>query len=184
MLKFVVVVRRKSDWTHERFRDYFVRVHGPLAEKFRGFAAINRIFRRTIRSASRLRGIALSNSTSTIRTRWKSRGRLRKARLLLPISKFSRTWRKRRGPSPTRESSLIKEQTTSFQDKKRPPHGRFSTAYRAEIVSVTKFQVPENRKVTKSSVKIRLGHPAWLIEALRGRHPSLLFCLRYADCTD
>lgn len=36
MLKFVVVVRRKPGWTPERFRDYFVRVHGPLAEKIPG----------------------------------------------------------------------------------------------------------------------------------------------------
>ena len=36
MLKLVVVVRRKDDWTYERFRDYFVRVHGPLAEKIPG----------------------------------------------------------------------------------------------------------------------------------------------------
>lgn len=36
MLKFVVVARRKKDWTHERFRDYFVRVHGPLAVKIPG----------------------------------------------------------------------------------------------------------------------------------------------------
>ncbi len=36
MLKFVVVVRRKPDWTFEKFRDYFVRVHGPLALKIPG----------------------------------------------------------------------------------------------------------------------------------------------------
>ena len=36
MLKFVVVLRRKPDWTHERFRDYFVRIHGPLAQKIPG----------------------------------------------------------------------------------------------------------------------------------------------------
>lgn len=36
MLKFMVVVRRRSDWTHEDFRDYFVRVHGPLAVKIPG----------------------------------------------------------------------------------------------------------------------------------------------------
>ena len=36
MLKFVVVVRRKSDWTHEELRDYFVRVHGQLAVKIPG----------------------------------------------------------------------------------------------------------------------------------------------------
>ena|SRR5215469_1383323 len=35
-MKFVVVVRRRSDWTHEEFRDYFVRVHGPLAVKIPG----------------------------------------------------------------------------------------------------------------------------------------------------
>jgi uncharacterized protein (TIGR02118 family) len=36
MLKFVVVLRRKPDWTHERFREYFVSVHGPLARKIPG----------------------------------------------------------------------------------------------------------------------------------------------------
>ena len=36
MLKFVVVLKRKPDWTAEKFRDYFVRVHGPLAEKIPG----------------------------------------------------------------------------------------------------------------------------------------------------
>ena len=36
MLKMVVVLRRKPDWTHEKFRDYFVRVHGPLAQKIPG----------------------------------------------------------------------------------------------------------------------------------------------------
>jgi|SRR5271156_4636046 len=36
MLKFMVVVRRKPDWTFEKFRDYFVRVHGPLALKIPG----------------------------------------------------------------------------------------------------------------------------------------------------
>jgi uncharacterized protein (TIGR02118 family) len=36
MLKMVVVLRRKLDWTHEKFRDYFVRVHGPLAQKIPG----------------------------------------------------------------------------------------------------------------------------------------------------
>ena len=36
MLKFVVVVRRKSGWTYEGFRDYFVRVHGQLAVKIPG----------------------------------------------------------------------------------------------------------------------------------------------------
>lgn len=33
MLKFVTVLRRKPDWSHEKFRDYFVRIHGPLAQK-------------------------------------------------------------------------------------------------------------------------------------------------------
>jgi uncharacterized protein (TIGR02118 family) len=36
VLKFVVVLKRKSDWTPEKFRDYFVRVHGPLAEQIPG----------------------------------------------------------------------------------------------------------------------------------------------------
>jgi uncharacterized protein (TIGR02118 family) len=36
MLKFVVVVRRKPDCTFENFRDYFIRVHGPLALKIPG----------------------------------------------------------------------------------------------------------------------------------------------------
>lgn len=36
MLKFMVVVRRRSDWTHEDFRDYFIRLHGPLAVKIPG----------------------------------------------------------------------------------------------------------------------------------------------------
>lgn len=36
MLKLVVVAQRRNDWTHERFRDYFVRVHGPLAVKIPG----------------------------------------------------------------------------------------------------------------------------------------------------
>lgn len=36
MLKFVVVVRRKTDWSFDRFRDYFVGVHGPLAQKIPG----------------------------------------------------------------------------------------------------------------------------------------------------
>ena len=36
VLKFVVVLKRKPDWTPEKFRDYFVRVHGPLAERIPG----------------------------------------------------------------------------------------------------------------------------------------------------
>jgi uncharacterized protein (TIGR02118 family) len=36
MVKFVVVLRRKPDWTYQRFRDYFIRVHGPLAAKIPG----------------------------------------------------------------------------------------------------------------------------------------------------
>jgi uncharacterized protein (TIGR02118 family) len=36
MLKLVVVVRRKPDSTHEQFRDYFIRVHGPLAVRLPG----------------------------------------------------------------------------------------------------------------------------------------------------
>lgn len=36
MLKFMVVVRRRSDWTHEDFRAYFIRLHGPLAVKIPG----------------------------------------------------------------------------------------------------------------------------------------------------
>jgi uncharacterized protein (TIGR02118 family) len=36
VVKFVVVLKRKPDWTHEKFRDYFIRVHGPLAEKIPG----------------------------------------------------------------------------------------------------------------------------------------------------
>jgi len=36
LLKFVVVLRRKTDWTFERFRDYFIGVHGPLAQKIPG----------------------------------------------------------------------------------------------------------------------------------------------------
>jgi uncharacterized protein (TIGR02118 family) len=36
MLKFVVVVSRRSDLTFAEFRDYFQRVHGPLAEKLPG----------------------------------------------------------------------------------------------------------------------------------------------------
>jgi len=36
MLKFVVVVQRKDDWTPEEFRDYFIRVHGQLAAKIPG----------------------------------------------------------------------------------------------------------------------------------------------------
>ena len=36
MLKFVVVVCRRPDLSAEEFRDYFVRVHGPLAEKLPG----------------------------------------------------------------------------------------------------------------------------------------------------
>ncbi len=36
MLKFIVVVHRKPGWTAEKFRDYFVRVHGPLAQKLSG----------------------------------------------------------------------------------------------------------------------------------------------------
>jgi uncharacterized protein (TIGR02118 family) len=36
MVKFVVVLRRKPDWTQQRFRDYFIRVHGPLAAKLPG----------------------------------------------------------------------------------------------------------------------------------------------------
>jgi uncharacterized protein (TIGR02118 family) len=36
MVKFVVVLRRKPDWTSETFRDYFIRVHGPLAAKIPG----------------------------------------------------------------------------------------------------------------------------------------------------
>jgi len=36
MLKFVVVVWRKPDWTFDKFRDYFIRVHGPLALKIPG----------------------------------------------------------------------------------------------------------------------------------------------------
>jgi uncharacterized protein (TIGR02118 family) len=36
MVKFVVVLYRKPDWTYQRFRDYFIRVHGPLAAKVPG----------------------------------------------------------------------------------------------------------------------------------------------------
>ena len=36
MLKFIVVVHRKPGWTAKKFRDYFVRVHGPLAQKLPG----------------------------------------------------------------------------------------------------------------------------------------------------
>jgi uncharacterized protein (TIGR02118 family) len=36
VLKFMVVLKRKPDWTPEKFRDYFIRVHGPLAERIPG----------------------------------------------------------------------------------------------------------------------------------------------------
>jgi uncharacterized protein (TIGR02118 family) len=36
MLKFVVVLRRRSDWTYDQFYDYFIHVHGPLAQAIPG----------------------------------------------------------------------------------------------------------------------------------------------------
>jgi uncharacterized protein (TIGR02118 family) len=36
MVKFVVVLHRKPDWTYQRFRDYFIHVHGPLAVRIPG----------------------------------------------------------------------------------------------------------------------------------------------------
>jgi uncharacterized protein (TIGR02118 family) len=36
MVKFAVVVRRKPDWSFDKFRDFFIRVHGPLAQKIPG----------------------------------------------------------------------------------------------------------------------------------------------------
>jgi len=36
LLKFIVVVRRKIDWTPERFREYFVGVHAPMVVKMPG----------------------------------------------------------------------------------------------------------------------------------------------------
>ncbi|HTS12270.1 MAG TPA: EthD domain-containing protein [Candidatus Limnocylindrales bacterium] len=44
MLKFVIVLRRKPDWTHEKFRDYFIGVHAPLAEKIPGLRRYKRNF--------------------------------------------------------------------------------------------------------------------------------------------
>jgi uncharacterized protein (TIGR02118 family) len=44
MLKFVVVVRRRSDWTHEEFRDYFIRVHEQLAVKIPGLRCYKQNF--------------------------------------------------------------------------------------------------------------------------------------------
>jgi len=44
MLKFVVVLRRKPAWTSDQFRDYFVRVHGPLAQKIPGLRAYKQNF--------------------------------------------------------------------------------------------------------------------------------------------
>jgi uncharacterized protein (TIGR02118 family) len=44
VLKFMVVVRRRSDWTHEEFRDYFIRVHGPLAVKIPGLRRYKQSF--------------------------------------------------------------------------------------------------------------------------------------------
>jgi uncharacterized protein (TIGR02118 family) len=51
MLKFVVVVRRKPGWTHDKFRDYFIRVHGPLAVKIPGL----RRYKQNFPSADRKR---------------------------------------------------------------------------------------------------------------------------------
>jgi len=36
MLKFIVVLSRRPDFNVDEFRDYFRRVHGPLAEKLPG----------------------------------------------------------------------------------------------------------------------------------------------------
>jgi len=36
MLKFMVVVSRRADWTHEEFRRHFEKVHGPLAKQLPG----------------------------------------------------------------------------------------------------------------------------------------------------
>jgi uncharacterized protein (TIGR02118 family) len=44
MLKFVVVLRRKRGWSHKKFRDYFIRVHGALALKIPGLRAYKQNF--------------------------------------------------------------------------------------------------------------------------------------------
>jgi uncharacterized protein (TIGR02118 family) len=44
MLKFVVVVRRKDDWTFDEFRDYFIRVHEQLAMKIPGLRGYKQNF--------------------------------------------------------------------------------------------------------------------------------------------
>lgn len=36
MLKFMVVVYRRPEWTHERFRQHMQEVHGPLAMNLPG----------------------------------------------------------------------------------------------------------------------------------------------------
>jgi uncharacterized protein (TIGR02118 family) len=36
MLKFMVVVYRRADWTQEEFRRHFEKVHGPLAKRLPG----------------------------------------------------------------------------------------------------------------------------------------------------
>jgi uncharacterized protein (TIGR02118 family) len=44
MLKFIVVAVRREGLSHRAFRDYFERVHGPLAEKIPGLIGYRRCF--------------------------------------------------------------------------------------------------------------------------------------------
>ena len=44
MLHFIIVAKRRSDLTPQAFRDYFERVHGPLAERLPGLLGYVRYF--------------------------------------------------------------------------------------------------------------------------------------------
>ncbi len=44
MLHFIIVAQRRPDLTPQAFRDYFERVHGPLAERLPGLLGYVRYF--------------------------------------------------------------------------------------------------------------------------------------------